>query len=52
MAFFKTKRPVNNYLRRQFQRLRVRQIYNNANTTFKYIESTGMNALTNDALRA
>ena len=52
MAYISDKKPLDDSLKVYLERLNMDALFNNANTTYSYIQSQGTNFLTNDTLRA
>jgi hypothetical protein len=52
MSYIAYKRPLDDSLKLYLERLNMDGLFNNANTTYSYIQSQGTNFLTNDTLRA
>ncbi len=52
MAYISDKKPLDDSLKLYLERLNMDALFNNANTTYSYIQSQGTNFLTNDTLRA
>lgn len=51
MAYISAKKPLDDSLRVYLERLNIDALFNNANTTYSYIQSQGTNFLSNDSLR-
>ncbi len=52
LVYFDKERPVDESLRSYFTGIRGGSIFNSANTTYKNLENSGKQILTNDSLRA
>lgn len=51
LDYFKSNKPVNDSLKMAFENINMDGLFNIANTTYKFIESQGINTLSNDSLR-
>ena len=51
LDYFKNRKPVDDSLKKAFENINMDGIFNIANTAYKYIESQGIDILTNDSLR-
>lgn len=51
LDYFEKNRTLDDSLKRAFENINMDGLFNIANTTFKYIESEGINSLSNDQLR-
>ncbi len=52
LNYFDEKKSVDDSLKLSFELINNDDLFNNANTTYKYIENQGMNVLSNDSLQA
>ena len=51
LDYFKDEKPVDDSLKRAFENIKMDGIFNIANTSYKFIESQGINTISNDSLR-
>ncbi|MGB5171977.1 MAG: DUF6090 family protein [Eudoraea sp.] len=51
LDYFKELRPVDDSLKKAFENIKMDGLFNIANTLYKFIESQGVNSLSNDSLR-
>ena len=51
LDYFENKKPVDDSLKMAFENIIMDGLFNIANTTYKFIESQGINTLSNDSLR-
>ena len=51
LDYFENNRTIDDSLKQAFENINMDGLFNIANTTFKYIESEGINSLSNDTLR-
>ncbi|MFI1770322.1 DUF6090 family protein [Thalassobellus citreus] len=51
LDYLKNRKPVDDSLKKAFENINMDGIFNIANTAYKYIESQGIDFLTNDSLR-
>ena len=51
LDYFKNTKPVDDSLKKAFEKLEQDVLFNIANTSYKFIESQGINSLSNDSLR-
>jgi hypothetical protein len=51
LDYFKEMRPVDDSLKKAFENIKMDGLFNIANTSYKFIESQGVNSLSNDSLR-
>lgn len=51
MLFIAERRPINDSLKKYLEEMDIDALFNNANTTYRYIQSQGTNFLRNDSIR-
>ena len=51
LDYFENNKTIDDSLKQAFENINMDGLFNIANTTFKYIESEGINSLSNDTLR-
>ena len=51
LDYFEKMRPVDDNLKKAFENIKMDGLFNIANTSYKFIESQGINSLSNDNLR-